>query len=116
LPDLLVIDDLPELCDLLSAALAEQGFRVTSAGNAIEARRLLAERPFDLLLIDAVLPGESGESLAAFAETLGLPVILMSGHFRLLEADHARWPILVKPFRIDEVIALVREVLGRTSN
>lgn len=109
--ELLVVDDLPELCELLREAFADQDFTVTTAANAEEARRLLAKRNFDLLLVDAVMPGEQGPSLAEFAESLGIRVILMTGHPPLLRAP-PRWPFLAKPFRINEAIGLVRQVLA----
>ena len=112
MPELLVIDDLPELRELLYEALSEHGFSVSTAANAAEGRAALAQRRFDLLLVDAVMPGESGESLAAFAETLGVPVIVMTGHFRLLERETPPWPCLVKPFRIAEALRMIRRVLA----
>lgn len=109
--DLLVVDDLPELCELLHEAFTDEDFTVTTAANAEEARRLLAERPFDLLLVDAVMPGEPGESLADFAVSLGMKVVLMSGNLPLLDDERLPWPCLAKPFRIDDAIGLVRQVL-----
>jgi DNA-binding NtrC family response regulator len=111
LADLLVVDDLPELCELLHEAFTDEDFTVTTAANAEEARRLLAERPFDLLLVDAVMPGEPGASLAGFAESLGMRVVLMTGNLPLLDEEPPPWPYLAKPFRIDEAVGLIRAVL-----
>jgi DNA-binding NtrC family response regulator len=111
-PDLLIVDDLPELRELLEEAFTDQNFTVSTAANAIEARRFLAERRFDLVLVDAVMPGEQGASLAEFAQSIGIPVIVMTGHIGLLEDDQPPWPRLAKPFRIDQAIGLVRQVLA----
>jgi two-component system phosphate regulon response regulator OmpR len=60
---LLVVDDDTRIRDLLSRYLTEQGFRVTTAAEAGEARRKLEGLDFDLLIIDVMMPGESGLSL-----------------------------------------------------
>jgi DNA-binding NtrC family response regulator len=116
LTDILIVDDVPEVCELLREVFTDQDFNVVTADNAAEARRILAMRRFDLVLVDAVMPGEQGDSLAGFAQSLGMRVILMTGHAPLLDADPLPWPWLAKPFRIREAIGLVREVLAGTAN
>jgi two-component system, OmpR family, response regulator len=110
---LLVVDDLPEICELLSEILGWEGYSVTSATSAGAARKLIAESGFDLVLLDVVMPGEGGRSLAEHAASTGTKVILVSGSTQVLEAmDSFPWPVVAKPFRIDRLIATVRSVLA----
>lgn len=62
-PHLLVVDDDTRIRDLLHRFLTEKGFRVTVAADAAEARRKLEGLNFDLLVLDVMMPGESGLSL-----------------------------------------------------
>ncbi len=57
---LLVIDDDRRIRELLSRYLAEHGFRVSVAADAAEARRKLESLEFDLLIVDVMMPGETG--------------------------------------------------------
>src|SRR5712692_1903991 len=59
-PHLLVVDDDSRLRELLRRYLADQGFRVTTAGDAAEARAKVASIAFDLLVLDVMMPGEDG--------------------------------------------------------
>src|SRR5712692_6977478 len=62
-PHLLVVDDDPRLRELLRRYLSENGFRVTVAAQASEARANLASFAFDLIVLDVMMPGESGLDL-----------------------------------------------------
>ena len=62
-PHILVIDDDSRIRNLLSRYLGEHGFRVTAAANAEDARRRLAGLAFDLLIVDVMMPCESGLDL-----------------------------------------------------
>lgn len=111
--DILVVDDLPEICDLVAEILRWEGFAVETALEGVAARSLLAGRRFDLALIDAVLPGEAGLSLARHAASLGVRVIIVSGNrAALAQLAGLSWPVLAKPFRIDELVDTVRETLA----
>ena len=59
-PHILVVDDDSRLRDLLRRYLVEQDFRVTTARDVTAARELLAAYDFDLLVLDIMMPGESG--------------------------------------------------------
>ena len=63
-PHLLVVDDDRRIRDLLSRYLAREGYRVTTAGSASEARAKLDSLSFDLLVLDVMMPGETGFDLA----------------------------------------------------
>ena len=62
-PHLLVVDDDARLLDLLRRYLSDNGFRVTTAQDAGEARAKLAAFAFDLIVLDVMMPGESGLDL-----------------------------------------------------
>ncbi len=62
-PHLLVVDDDERLRELLRRYLSESGFRVTTAADAGEARANLASFAFDLVVLDVMMPGESGLAL-----------------------------------------------------
>ena len=59
-PHLLVVDDDRRIRDLLSRFLFAEGYRVTTADNAADARAKLESLSFDLLILDVMMPGENG--------------------------------------------------------
>ena len=78
-PHLLVVDDDRRIRDLLSRYLAREGFRVTTAGNAAEARAKLDGLSFDLLVLDVMMPGESGFDLAkAIRASSAVPILMLT--------------------------------------
>jgi DNA-binding response OmpR family regulator len=93
--------------------LAENGFRVSSAGDTVEARQILAETPeVDLVILDATLAGERGAALAADARDLAIPVIMMTGDPESRDGvETSGLPYIFKPFHIDDLLKLVRETL-----
>ena len=68
---LLVVDDDNRIRSLLKEYLARAGFRVTAAGDAAAARRLLGTLDFDLLVLDVMMPGEDGFSLTQWVRNVG---------------------------------------------
>jgi two-component system, OmpR family, response regulator len=114
-PHILIVDDEPEICALLTEALTAMGFRVSCAGSAPEARRALDEGDLiDIAIIDAVLPGELGAELAEQVHVLGVPVILISGNPEAMQHEALeRVPCvrLSKPFGVAQVAAAVRAAM-----
>ena len=103
----LLVDDSRDVCDVVSQGLKQgRRCRVTCAANSNAARRVLGERPPpDLAIIDAVLPGESGLSLANYASALSVPVLFLTGHLETAEQlEAAGIPYLQKPFQLDELL------------
>ena len=78
---ILIVDDEPDIREVIRFTLEEGGFRVLEAAHADDARRLIAEQP-DLVLLDWMLPGRSGLELAAQlkqnAKTRTIPIIMIS--------------------------------------
>ena len=76
---ILVIDDDERLRVLLRRFLEESGFRVTDAGNASDARRILEGVAFDLLVVDIMMPGETGlEFLADIRKENTVPALFLT--------------------------------------
>lgn len=112
---MLVVDDRHDICEVIEAYLTERGQNVACATTDVAARELLGRQTYDLAIIDVLMPGEGGLSLAAAAEQHGVPVLLMSGHPRGMDLP-ARWaghPLLRKPFHLSELEAALALLLGR---
>jgi DNA-binding NtrC family response regulator len=79
----LVVDDEADIRDLIKDILGDEGYGVTCAANAAEARDARAARRFDLILLDIWMPDTDGITLLrewSDADDLGCPVVIMSGH------------------------------------
>jgi DNA-binding NtrC family response regulator len=102
---LLVVDDRVDICELVAGHLVEQGHLVASVTNSAAARAQLSRDRYDLAIIDVLMPGEGGLSLAAWAARRGVRVLLMSGHPGTLDldADGPHYPLLRKPFRLADL-------------
>src|SRR3974377_862684 len=78
-PHLLVVDDDRRIRDLLSRFLAGEGYRVPPADNAADARAKLGSLAFDLLVLDVMMPGETGFQLAkSLRETSAVPILMLT--------------------------------------
>ena len=79
-PHLLVVDDDERLRALLQRFLTEEGFRVTSAADAAAARRALGSFAFDLIVMDLMMPGESGLELTESLRREGteVPILMLT--------------------------------------
>src|SRR3546814_4600404 len=78
-PHLLVVDDDTRLRDLLQRYLRDQGFRVTTAVDAADARAKLEALAFDLLVLDNLMPGETGLQLTeTLRQDSSVPTLLLT--------------------------------------
>ncbi|MBV9018013.1 MAG: response regulator [Alphaproteobacteria bacterium] len=119
-PHLLVVDDDLRLRELLRRYLADSGFRVTGAADAAEARAQLASFAFDLVVLDVMMPGESGldltRSLRARPERR-IPVLLLTAmaeaEDRVNGLEQGADDYLVKPFEPRELVLRIRNILQR---
>ncbi|MHA1158079.1 MAG: response regulator [Alphaproteobacteria bacterium] len=119
-PHLLVVDDDNRIRELLTRYLGDNGFRVTSAGGAAEARRHLEGLAFDLLIVDVMMPGEDGLSLvASLRHTLDVPILMLTARAELesriagLEAGADDY--LPKPFDPRELLLRIGSILKRSA-
>ncbi len=115
---LLVVDDDTRIRDLLSRYLAEQGYRVTVAADAADARRKLAGLKFDLIILDVMMPGESGLSLTeALYKNKTTPVILLTARAeaesRVAGLEAGADDYLSKPFDPRELVLRISNILRR---
>jgi two-component system phosphate regulon response regulator OmpR len=119
---LLLIDDDARLTAMLSDYLGGAGFEVLLAGSLSEGREALAGQPFDLLVLDLMLPDGDGldfcRELRASAHTRRLPVLMLSARGepmdRILGLELGADDYLAKPFEPRELQARVKALLRRT--
>jgi DNA-binding response OmpR family regulator len=117
---ILVIDDEPRVREVVTAYLERDGFRVSEAADADNARRLLDSLPPDLVILDIMFPGASGlDLLADIRKTSQAPVILLTARAdeadRVLGLELGADDYVVKPFSPRELVARVRTVLRRAT-
>ncbi|MFM5925317.1 MAG: response regulator [Novosphingobium sp.] len=117
---LLLVDDERSLREPLAEYLARQGFVVTQAASAAEARTRLREEAPDLVLLDIMMPGEDGLSLCRhLAETQAIPTILLTARGeatdRIVGLEIGADDYVTKPFEPRELVARIRSVLRRAS-
>lgn len=118
-PHILVVDDDPEICRLISQYLEANGFRMSTAGDGAQLRLVLSAGPVDLVLLDLGLPGEDGLSLLRHLEQdWHGPVIVVSGRGesveRVVGLELGADDYISKPFDLRELLARVRSVLRRS--
>ena len=120
-PHLLVVDDDERLRALLRRYLLENGFRVTVAADAAEARATLKSLDFDLLILDVMMPGENGfELTASLKAERPVPILLLTA---MAEAEHRIRGLeegaddyLSKPFEARELVLRIRNILARAAS
>jgi two-component system phosphate regulon response regulator OmpR len=120
-PHILIVDDDRRIRELLSRYLGDHGFRVSGAADAQQARRKLDSLQFDLLIIDVMMPGETGTSLTrALRQTHGgVPILMLTA---LAETEHridgleaGADDYLAKPFDPRELLLRISSILKRTA-
>jgi DNA-binding response OmpR family regulator len=117
---LLVVDDDVGIRELLTRYLAEQGFGVTAVEDGEEMDAWLADNTPDLVILDLMLPGEDGLSLARrLRSERQLPIIMISARGeeidRIVGLEVGADDYLPKPFNPRELLARIRAVLRRNS-
>ena len=117
-PHLLVVDDDRRLRALLQRYLLENGFRVTTASHAAEARGHLANLDFDLIVLDVMMPGENGLDLtASIRKESDVPVLLLtargSPEDRIAGLERGADDYLPKPFEPRELVLRIQRVISR---
>ena len=119
-PLLLVVDDDEGIRDLLSRYLVQQGFRVATVADGREMDAWLAENTPDLLILDLMLPGEDGLSLARrLRSDRNVPIVMISARGedvdRIVGLEVGADDYLAKPFNPRELLARIRAVLRRNT-
>lgn len=115
--NVLVVDDEPKLCDLLSSALSQNEVHVFTAGNGLQALAILEQEDIDLIISDWRMPGMDGPQLLAEikARYPQLPVIVMTAYSTVKNAvqsmRNGAYDYIAKPFDIDELDITVSKAL-----
>ncbi|MFG1363759.1 response regulator [Xanthobacter versatilis] len=117
-PHLLVVDDDNRIRTLLSRFLTEHGYRVTTAANAAEARGRLDGLAFDLLVLDVMMPGESGLDLARdLRRSSAVPILMLTARSetsdRITGLEAGVDDYLAKPFEPRELLLRIGSILKR---
>jgi DNA-binding response OmpR family regulator len=116
---ILLVEDEPRIADFIQRGLKAEGYTVVRAPDGESATTMLAEDEFDLVVLDLILPGISGQDVCRQMRTRGdsTPVLMLTALDRTddkiaglqLGADD----YLAKPFDFDELIARIRAILRR---
>jgi len=117
-PHLLVVDDDRRIRDLLSRFLSGEGYRVTTAETAADARGKLKSLSFDMLILDLMMPGESGFDLAkAIRVDSSVPILMLTARdaaeSRIKGLEIGADDYLSKPFEPRELALRIANILKR---
>ena len=118
---ILVVDDQQEIRDVVQEYLTGEGFRVSTANDGAGMRRVLSQAPADLVILDLMLPGEDGLTLArALRSQSGIGIIILTGRGetvdRIIGLEMGADDYLPKPFHLRELLARVKSVLRRVQS
>lgn len=116
---ILVVDDDARIRTMLKRYLNDEGFQVTEAEDGTAMRAALDSRPADLVLLDLVLPGEDGFTLAHYIRQRSTtPIIMLTGKGDIIDKvaglEAGADDYIPKPFHLREVLARIRTVLRRS--
>jgi len=119
---ILVVDDQKEICEVVQQYLSSEGYRVSVANDGGAMRKVMAQGPVDLVILDLMLPGEDGLTLARQLreESTGVGIIILTGRGetvdRIIGLEMGADDYLPKPFHLRELLARVKSVLRRASS
>ncbi len=116
----LMVEDDRAIRELLSRYLLENGVTTVEAAEAVSARQALAKSTFDLVLLDIMMPGETGLSLCRYIrETIDIPIILLTARGdeadRIVGLEMGADDYVVKPFAPRELLARIHGVVRRAN-
>jgi two-component system, OmpR family, manganese sensing response regulator len=119
---ILLVDDEIELTAPLSRVLRSEGYTVDVADDGTKGNQFASQNPYDLLILDWMLPGQTGLTICQNARSRGLttPVLFLTAKDtiddRVLGLDAGADDYLIKPFELRELLARVRALLRRPAN
>ena len=119
-PHILVVDDDRRLRDLLSRFLGENGYRITTAASAAEARAKSESVVFDAMVLDVMMPGETGFEFARkVRSSSAIPILMLTaraeGASRVEGLEIGADDYLSKPFEPRELVLRLGNILKRTA-
>jgi DNA-binding response OmpR family regulator len=120
-PRVLLVDDDRELAETVGEYLREEGFAVDHAASAREALKLRTQGAYDILILDVMMPGESGlELLKRLRRETDTPVLMLTARAeeldRVLGLELGADDYLTKPFHLRELSARLRAILRRMAS
>jgi DNA-binding response OmpR family regulator len=120
-PHILVVDDDPQIRELLEDYLTENALRVSVAPGGKQMLTILADEPIDLIVLDLRLAGEDGMAIArSLRDTSAIPIVMLTGvrdeADRVMGLELGADDFLTKPFSPRELLARIRTVLRRTKS
>lgn len=114
---ILIAEDEAAIANLVRTVLTDAGYRCVWAPDGIQGADLLEQEPFDLALLDIMLPGADGYELLDYCKTLDVPVIFLTAlgevEDRVRGLRRGAEDYLPKPFALSELLARVETVLRR---
>ena len=118
-PHVLIVDDDRRIRDLLSRFLSTEGYRISTADSAAVARAKLASLSFDLLILDVMMPGETGFEFARhIRETSAVPILMLTARdaaeSRITGLELGADDYVSKPFEPRELSLRIAGILRRT--
>ena len=119
---ILIVDDQQEICDVVQEYLTGEGYRVSTAHDGGAMRRVMSQGHTDLVILDLMLPGEDGLTLARAlrSESPGIGIIILTGRGetvdRIIGLEMGADDYLPKPFHLRELLARVKSVLRRVQS
>ena len=118
---IVVVDDQKEICQVVQEYLSGEGYRVSAAHDGPGMRRVMAQDPVDLVILDLMLPGEDGLTLArALRDESEVGIIILTGRGetvdRIIGLEMGADDYLPKPFHLRELLGRVKSVLRRVSS
>ena len=117
-PHILVVDDDTRIRNLLKKYLGDNGYMVTTAADAREARRHMVSLQFDLLVVDVMMPGEDGLSLTRGIRTeSAVPILMLTARGessdRINGLELGVDDYMAKPFEPKELVLRIASILRR---
>lgn len=118
--DLLLVEDNERISQFLVKGLEESGFSVALADRGIDARSLIAQRPWDIILLDIMLPDIDGIELLQYAryKKINTPILVVSAlgdpEDKVKALDYGADDYLSKPFHFKELVARIHALVRRT--
>lgn len=120
-PRVLVVDDEPNITDLLATALGFEGFRVETTGSAEQAMEMASNKDFDIVILDIMLPDLDGTEACRRLRGRGndVPILFLTAldatRDKIEGFEAGGDDYLTKPFSIEELVARIRAVLKRSA-
>jgi two-component system OmpR family response regulator len=118
---LLLVDDDPELRELLRDYLGQAGFRITAVADGREMQKAMGAAPYDMVILDIMLPGEDGLSLCRRLRAQShIPILMLTARGdeidRIVGLEMGADDYLSKPFNPRELLARIKSVLRRAGS